>query len=683
MLDFKQIKNALEKHFAEMSEKYDILYGSYLDKDELWETYLNAIPPEHNKIYRVRREYDCSCCRHFIKQIGHVIGIKDCRVETIWDIDTGNEDWNKVCKALSDYVRAARGIYVYYSPETFVGTDYNMDVDEDGNPIKWQHFSLVLPDKYVMRKTLLGTETGRLNDNRNVFKRSLDELTLDSVETVLELINQKSLYRGEEYKANLEKFRIHKKAYDKLSEEEKELYTWENSVKLHESVSKIRNTAIGTLLIDVSNGVELDEAVRKYEAVVAPANYKRSKPIFTQRMLEDAQKTITELGYLDSIQRRYANADDITVNNILFSNRDAAKRIHGADDIFTSLAKDTKKSAKKFSRVEEIQIEDFIKDVLPTATEIKAYVENKHAPNFMSLIAPVNKDSKTMFKWNNNFSWAYSGNVTDSILKQNVKNAGGKVDGALRFSIQWNDLGEWNQNDEDAHCIEPNGEHIYFSHIMSRYTDGNLDIDIISPNKGVPAVENITWPNKNKMIPGTYKFFVHTYHSRGGRGGFRAEIECNGEIHAYDYSIDTRNNNRVDVVEVTLDKNGNFTIKDILPSNVSNREVWGITTNEFIPVNVICYSPNYWDEQNGIGNKHYFFMLKGCVNPEMPNAWYSEFLNSDLYPAHRKVMEALSSKAHVQECEDQLSGLGFSSTLRNELIVKVKGTTERSLKIKF
>ena len=683
MLDFKQIKNALEKHFAEMSEKYDILYGSYLDKDELWETYLNAIPPEHNKIYRVRREYDCSCCRHFIKQIGHVIGIKDCRVETIWDIDTGNEDWNKVCKALSDYVRAARGIYVYYSPETFVGTDYNMDVDEDGNPIKWQHFSLVLPDKYVMRKTLLGTETGRLNDNRNVFKRSLDELTLDSVETVLELINQKSLYRGEEYKANLEKFRIHKKAYDKLSEEEKELYTWENSVKLHESVSKIRNTAIGTLLIDVSNGVELDEAVRKYEAVVAPANYKRSKPIFTQRMLEDAQKTITELGYLDSIQRRYANADDITVNNILFSNRDAAKRIHGADDIFTSLAKDTKKSAKKFSRVEEIQIEDFIKDVLPTATEIKAYVENKHAPNFMSLIAPVNKDSKTMFKWNNNFSWAYSGNVTDSILKQNVKNAGGKVDGALRFSIQWNDLGEWNQNDEDAHCIEPNGEHIYFSHIMSRYTDGNLDIDIISPNKGVPAVENITWPDKNKMVPGTYKFFVHTYHSRGGRGGFRAEIECNGEIHAYDYSIDTRNNNRVDVVEVTLDKNGNFTIKDILPSNVSNREVWGITTNEFIPVNVICYSPNYWDEQNGIGNKHYFFMLKGCVNPEMPNAWYSEFLNSDLYPAHRKVMEALSSKAHVQECEDQLSGLGFSSTLRNELIVKVKGTTERSLKIKF
>lgn len=33
--------------------------------------------------------------------------------------------------------------------------------------------------------------------------------------------------------------------------------------------AKIRNTAIGTLIIDINDGVELEEAVAKYEKVVA------------------------------------------------------------------------------------------------------------------------------------------------------------------------------------------------------------------------------------------------------------------------------------------------------------------------------------------------------------------------------------------------------------------------------
>lgn len=480
-------------------------------------------------------------------------------------------------------------------------------------------------------------------------------------------------------------FKRYKKEYEKLSSDDvRDLYTWENSVKAGIAIGRIRNHSIGTLLVNVSNEMDLDTAVKKYEQIVAPTNYKRPKAIFTKKMLEDAKKTISELGYMDSLNRRFATLDDITVNNILFSNKDAAKRISDSSDIFGELEKQAVVNPRKFSRVEEITANDFIKNVLPSAKEVEVLVENKHSNNFVSLIAPCNKDSKSMFKWNNGLSWAYSGNITDSDMKQNVKAAGGNVDGVLRFSIQWNEDGRDNC-DLDAHCIEPNRNEIYFSNCrkpsLSSMT-GQLDVDIIHPN-GKVAVENITWSDKSKMKPGVYKFFVNQY-SGSARNGFRAEIEFNGEIYSFDYSNSMRTGQDVYVADVILDTNGEFTIKEKISGNskVSSRTVWGISTNEFTPVSVVCYSPNYFDEQDGIGHRHLFFMLNGCKNDEEPNGYYNEFLKSEL-EKHKRVFEALGSKCHVEDSEDQLSGIGFSMTKRAELVVKVKGATERILKIKF
>lgn len=684
---FMMFKKALQKHFDEMQRGATYLFEVNVDKDELWNTYLDSFPAGTNEIFRERREHDCSCCRQFIKNIGSAVIIKNNQIHTIWELGLGDTTYQPVCDALDAFVKAHTVTDIYTTNFPKIGTDFNFE-EINGKSHRWDHFFLELPSKFVNRTSRSNEEVkGRFRDTRNVFKRSLDEITMEALDTILELINSNTLYKGEEWKGVLAEFKRYKKEYDKLtSDSEKELFAWEKSVTAGMAIGRIRNHSIGTLLINVSEDMDLDTAVKKYEQIVAPSNYKRPKAIFTKKMLEDAKKTITELGYMDSLQRRFANLNDITVNNVLFSNKSAARRMVGADDIFGQMEKDVAVSPKKFSKVEEISVQDFIDKVLPTAKEIEAFVENKHEKNFVSMIAPVNPDAKTMFKWNNGLSWAYSGNITDSDMKQNVKAAGGNVDGVLRFSIMWNE-GQNDNSDLDAHCKEPDGNEIYFSNCRKPNTSrcgGQLDIDITRPMTqmtGKPSVENITWADMSHMKPGVYKFFVNQYAARGSKG-FKAEIEFNGEISAFEYNRPVSGN--VQVAEVTLDENGNFSIKEKLSgsSSISSREIWDVNTNQFVPVSVISYSPNYFDDQNGIGHKHLFFFLKGCKNSEEPNGYYNEFLKNDL-EKHKRVFEALGAKCHVENTDDQLSGIGFSMTKRADLVVKVKGATERVMKIKF
>ena len=632
-------------------------------------------------MFRKRREYDFSCCRHFIKNIGPTVFIdENLNLHTIFEFDAHSPVFQPVMNALDAYVKSKVITDVYYSDTRTVGTDKNHEQCEDGKIFTWEHFYLTLPDQCIENRYRIPTTKGRIRDRRNAFKRSLDEISMDALDTVLELIVSNTLYKGEEWNAALTKFKQYKTEYDALPADKKNLYTWRQALTIGDVIGKIRNHSIGVLLVDISQGVDLDTAVRRYEKIVAPTNYKRPKAIYTKKMLEDAKKKIAELGYMDSLPRRFATLDDITVNNILFSNRDAAKRIGG--DIFDEMKADIAVDAKRFSRVEEVPVEKFVNDILPNAKSLEVLLENKHAQNMVSLIAPVNKDAKSMFKWNNGFCWAYAGNITDSDIRENVKSAGGAVDGDLRFSIQWNDTNVHSGNDVDAHCFEPDGTHIFFSHKRSYETGGNLDVDIRWPVHGKAAVENITWPTRQRMKPGKYDFYVHMWEHRGGKDGFRAEIEFDGNIYRYDYNKNLSHNAKVHVATVTLDRDGKFTIENHLPTEASSREVWGLKTNSFVPVTVAMYSPNYWDDQHGIGHRHYFFMLKDCANPETPNGFYNEFLHHEL-EQHKRVFEALGSKLAVANADDQLSGLGFSATKRNDLIVKVKGATERVFKIKF
>lgn len=679
--EFVLFADALHRHVTEMVKNETHLFRTDVSKDGMWEHYLNSFPEGSNPVFRERREFDCGCCRQFIKAFGNVVAIKGNKVVTIWeDIEILEYPYNIVAAAMTEYIKSKPVFEVFVSRETKFGTRSNKERSlADGSILTWHHFYTELPAAFaITRGSSPESVMAEYRSAREVFERSMLELTEEAGSTVLELIQQGSLYRGEEHKRAVETFLDFKRKFAKVPEADRNNWLWKTSID--NPVSRIRNTAIGTLLIDLSADMDIDEAVTKFEKVMAPTNYKRPKALFTKRMVEEAEKTLVELGMVESLERRHATLSDITVNNVLFVNRDAKKKMEGSS-VLASLKEDTAVvNPKTFKRVEEISIQDFIKNVMPGSKRIELLMEGRLRGNLMSLVAPKFKDAKSMFRWDNNFSWSYSGDVADSMMKANVEKAGGRVDGVLRFSIQWNDGEKPNGNDYDAHCKGPDGEHIYYGSKRGFNTGGVLDVDIQIPH-GV-AVENITWADFSRMNNGEYVFSVHNYNHRGGTDGFDAELEFDGQVHNFSYRKDLKHKDMVEVAVVRYDRKTGISLVRSMDSTLSVKQIWGVTTNKWVDVSTIMFSPNYWDEQTGRGNRHFFFMLEGCRNEGTPRGFYNEFLKEDLNK-HKRVFEALGGRAAVKDSEEQLSGVGFSETQRNSVFVKVEGTVSRILKINF
>lgn len=687
-MEFATFRTKLKENFDIMASENKMLFEVDADKDALYDLYLNSFPAGTNELFRQRRVHDCSACRQFIKSIGLAVSLKDGVMKSIWDFETGDEVYQTVVDAMAKWVRSHEIKDVYLYERRRVGIESNKQLDENGKIWTWNHLYCDLPREYYVDRYAIACNQSRYRDRANVFYRSLEEITPEATETVLELIADGSLYRGDEWKEVLQQFHRYQMEYADVSYDKK-LYAWEKSLTIGDVIGRIRNHSMGTLLTDLTNHREIDSAVRAYETIVAPHNYKRPKPVFTVKMLDEARKTVQELGYGNSLRRRFANLDDISVNNVLFANADAANRLIGGGDLFDELKKSAVINPQKYSGIGEIPVEKFINYVIPKASSIEVLFENRHQKNLVSVIAPVDKDAPGMFKWDNPFSWAYKGNIADSEIKENVRKAGGNVTGDVRFSIQWNDQERHDGNDLDAHCTEAcegiRKYEIYYPNKTIKSPNGGvLDVDIINPHVKVPAVENIVYERKSTMRPGKYTFYVNVYTNRGGVSGFKAEIEIDGHTYHYEHD-DVHRRKNIIVAEIFVDRDHNITIEHRMTpieQSISSTEIWNVKTSTFIPVTSVMYSPNYWDG-NRVGNKHYIFTLDGCVNPDQPNGWYNEYLKEELVSKHRRVFEALGARAHVEDVHDQLSGLGFSSTQRADMIVRVTGKTQRLLRVKF
>jgi hypothetical protein len=676
-MDFKILKTAVAAQFAKM-QKHE-LFRTAAEKDDMWTTYLASFPEGSNPIYKERTEHDCNCCKQFIRAVGNAVAVIDGKLESIWDVKIKEPNYQAVADALTALVKSKPIADEFLHFERTAGTDRNFQ--DTVNGVKgWDHFFVNIDARYVVKNADIASKLSESRSAHDVLARSLTEITDDSIGTVLELIAQNTLYRGEEHKFVVNAFKALKKEYSKIKPEDRDAFVWLQVKSQPASVTRVRNTVIGTLLTDLSEDKDLEAAVGAFEAKVAPTNYKRPTALVTKAMIEKAKKAIEELGLTSALERRYATINDITINNILFANRAVRKSL--TVNVFDNLAATVsdKPSKKTLEKVDEVPIEKFLSDILPNAETIELMVENGHVGNFFSLVAPANATAPNMFKWDNKFSWSYNGDVADSMIKERVKKAGGNVTGDLCCRLAW-----FNYDDLDFHMIEPDGYEIYFGNRGRKSPNGgDLDVDM---NAGLgytrTPVENIFYGSRATMKEGIYELKVHNFALREMVDvGFEVEIDFMGALYRFSYTKGVKSKETVTVARLQYSrKNGIELLEGGLSSTQPTRKIWNVATQTFQKVNVVMLSPNHWDDLK-VGNKHYFFVLEDCLNDGQARGFFNEFLREDLN-AHRKVIEVVGSKMRTEESDNQLSGLGFSSTSRNSVLCRVKGNFSRIVKIMF
>jgi hypothetical protein len=652
MSSFKPFGTAVQANFEKMSKGE--LFVVEDSTDSLWLHYLASFPEGTNPTYKERTEHDCSCCKNFIRNLGKVVSLEGGKVTTVWGAKGLEYPYDVVAASMDEFIKNSVIVSVFRTSERSYGAEATVQLMPDGSTKRWNHFHGRVANRHYTQD--VGTVLGNINTTAQVFMRGLEELKASAFVDILDLISSKSLYRGDEFKESIKEFQSLQKKYKALkTNTDREIFIWTN---LDNRAARFRNTVIGTLLQDLSSEVELEAAVRSFESKVAPTNYKRPTALITPRMVADAMSTIKELDLEAALQRRFAKISDVSVNNVLWV--DGSIQNQMKDGIEGLLLGSTAVKAVKADKAEEITIEDFMQNVVPKTTGMELFVANQLQSNFMSLTAPMHQNSGKLFKWNNDFGWSYDGNITDSI-KEKVKKAGGNVTTAkLRISLAW-----YNFDDLDIHVFEPNGTRIYFGNKGTK-----LDVDMnAGGGRTREPVENVSYTS---VPDGEYRVIVNQYSQRETTDvGFTVEVENDGCIQQYSYTKAAKG--EIKALTITMKKGiiSKLEVGSGLTGGSISQEKWGVATEKFAKVNTLMLSPNHWDD-NQVGNKHWFFVLDSCQNLEATRGIYNEFLNSGL-EKHRKVFEILGDKTKCQPTDDQLSGIGVSSTRGDKLTVRVTG----------
>lgn len=356
-----------------------------------------------------RQEYNCACCREFVRRYGHlaVIGDDGLPKSLLWNEDNVNPRFAKSFRAMRELVEADTFTRVFQSDNTFFGQS------ERGG---YAHMSFdlgIVPNrthnshKSANQASMISAwEFRHLSDYvEKISKKSLIELI-----TLFE--NDARLKAYPSFKNRLIKIRQIRDNYDShRNVRARYAAIWYAVAMDTPDIIFFKNTVLGELLKEF----ELSETVHatrtaecKRLAIIdfmkntRQEVYMRPTEPPKQGTVAQAEKIVERLGIQPSFERRQVTIDDLS--NFSWKPEVATTTQTEKTGFFKDIqTKDSQSTKSQKPRINggTMTYVKFVRDVLPKAKSIKLIAPRRASKNWTALLTAVHPEAPPIFKWDN------------------------------------------------------------------------------------------------------------------------------------------------------------------------------------------------------------------------------------------------------------------------------------------
>lgn len=322
-----KINKNLENRFKELL-KTGYLFRADVSEQEIWDAYISGF--SEYPIFRDTSSsmYNCRCCRAFLKRYGNIVAInpETFEVMTLFDDDPDKEYLGSF-RLLSKLIKKAK------IKEIFVETlDYLLNVSfsssanrkrsdsfilgcvsnvkrynkkdvskwpnsgiKEGQIITFNHLHLEIPFEFVKKSTSAERVIRQAVTKKKLLERGLREITVQTIEQVIELEHRGALLNGSNFINIVKKLKTLSQEFNDIPEERKDSWLWLRSCMVNPSIATFRNSAIESLMLDLEEGKSLEDACRSFNIKVDPTNYMKASAPITQKMVDSAKECVESL----------------------------------------------------------------------------------------------------------------------------------------------------------------------------------------------------------------------------------------------------------------------------------------------------------------------------------------------------------------------------------------------------